>query len=57
MTAKLKLIKTTHRAVVDIYAEHRAKIEATDWARVHIRGDRNPPLELSDKPTWKGWLK
>ena len=49
MKPKLAIISKTHRPVIDIYAEDRAKIAATDWSRVHIRGDRNPPLELDDK--------
>lgn len=54
MKPNLKIIRATHRPV-DIYADWRAKIEATDWARVHIWGDRNPPLDIADRPkrSWR----
>lgn len=35
--------------VVDIYAADKAKIAATDWARLHIRGDRSPSIYLPDR--------
>jgi hypothetical protein len=54
MTAKLKLIKTTHRAVVDIYGPWRAEIAERDWKACHTKGDRNPPLEIADRPK-RGW--
>lgn len=31
----------------DIYAADRAKIAAIDWAKVHVRGDRSAPVQLS----------
>jgi hypothetical protein len=43
----LKLVKP---AVVDIYASWRAEIAARDWSACHVAGDRNPSLELSDRP-------
>ena len=56
MTSSLKIVKTTHRPViVDIYADWRAEIAARDWKACHTEGDRNPPLELSARPKWKGW--
>ena len=43
------------RSVVDLYEKWRAEIAARDWSACHIAGDRNPSLELSDRPKWKGW--
>jgi hypothetical protein len=43
------------RKVVDLYEKWRAEIRARDWGKVHVIGGRNPPLELCDRPKWKGW--
>lgn len=56
-TAKLKIIRNTHRpVVVSIYDKWRAEIAERDWSKCHVAGDRNPPLELVDRPK-RGWLK
>ena len=41
---------------VDIQAEHRAYVASRDWAKVHIEGDRNPPLSIGErvKRGWRG---
>ena len=51
----LKLITKTHR-VVDIYAADRQRIANTDWARVHIEGDRRPAVDIPDRRKWS-WRK
>lgn len=33
---------------IDIYAADRAKIKATNWSAVHIRGDRSAPVYIAD---------
>lgn len=32
--------------VVDIYADHRARVKAKDWDAVHLAGDANEPVDL-----------
>lgn len=54
MKPNLKLIRETHRPVIDIYAGWRAEVEAIDWSATHIRGDRGQPVELNDGPK-RGW--
>ena len=49
--ANLKLITKTHR-VVDIYAADKQRIANTDWARVHIEGDRRPAVDIPDRRKW-----
>lgn len=41
---------------VDIYAADRAKIKATDWCALHIRGDRAEPVSLPDRVRG-GWRR
>jgi hypothetical protein len=45
--ARLKLVPPEDPAPVDIAAQLRADIQKRDWGRVHIEGDRNPPIALS----------
>lgn len=52
---ELHIIKTTHRPV-DITALLRAEIEQRDWSKCHVAGDRNPPLDIADRPK-RGWRK
>lgn len=33
----------------DIYAKDKARIAATNWAAVHIRGDRSEPIWLPSR--------
>ena len=47
-------LSLVEKPAIDIHAKWRAEIEARDWSRVHIIGDRNPPLELDDRPR-RGW--
>lgn len=39
--------------MIDIYAEDRARIRERDWGRVHLEGDRAPPLVLPDRRRWR----
>lgn len=55
MTAKLKLVRDK-REMIDIYAADKARIAATDWAKVHVRGDRSEPIDLPDTRK-RGWVK
>lgn len=41
----------------DIYAAIAEKRRSIDWARVHIQGGRNAPLDLKDRPRSKGWTR
>lgn len=54
MKPNLKIIRATHRPV-DITALLRADIEERDWDQVHIRANRNPPLDIADRPkrSWR----
>lgn len=40
---------------VDITAQLRAEIEARDWSRVHVAGDRSPAIDLPDRRPWRIW--
>lgn len=53
MKPNLKLIRETHRPVVDIYAGWREQIASRDWERVHVAGDKRQPIELGDRKG--GW--
>ena len=55
MKPNLKLIKTTHRPVVDIYEKWRADIEAIDWEKTHTDGDKRKPVDLPDSR--RGWSR
>lgn len=52
MKARLKSVPSPDKPLDmadDIYAKDKAKIASIDWAAVHIRGDRAPPISLSDR--------
>jgi hypothetical protein len=48
--------KPTKAAPKDITMLLRAEITARDWASVHVRGDRSPPL-LSWERVRRTWLR
>lgn len=52
---KLRIVAKTHRPV-DITALIRAEIQERDWERVHVQGQRNPPLDLPDRPKGR-WFR
>ena len=41
------------RAGVDIAAQWREEVKARDWGRVHLEGDRNPPLSFLSPRRWR----
>lgn len=45
-SARLRLVPPAGPAQIDIAAQARAEIRARDWTRVHVEGDRNPPINL-----------
>lgn len=49
-------LKLVGSELIDIYAADKAKIAATDWAKVHVRGDRSEPIDLPDTRK-RGWVK
>jgi hypothetical protein len=53
MKAALKLV--SNETPIDITLALRADIKARDWAKVHVAGDRNPPLYWVErvKRTWR----
>lgn len=53
MKHALKLVRK-ERAPIDIYAADKQRIAQTDWAALHTWSDRNPPLEIADRPR-RGW--
>lgn len=44
---KLSVVKEPPPEPVDVAAMWREEARQRDWARVHIEGDRNPPVFLS----------
>jgi hypothetical protein len=54
MKSPLKL-RIVEEPLIDIGALIRADAKSRDWAAVHIRGDRNPPLGFFDRVrrTWR----
>lgn len=52
----LRVVKETHRPVVDIYATWREQIAGRDWEACHVRGDRSEAVYLPDRPK-RGWFR
>jgi hypothetical protein len=52
----LRAVDKPAEAPVDITLAMRAEIMARDWAAVHVRGDRSPPL-LSWERVRRTWLR
>jgi hypothetical protein len=48
VNAKPKL-RVVGEQPVDITAALRAEIEARDWSKVHVTGDRSAPIFLPDR--------
>jgi hypothetical protein len=53
MKAALKVVPT-ETPPLDITLAMRAEIQARDWSRVQIEGDRSRPIVLGDRPK-RGW--
>lgn len=56
MTPKhLRAVETVPERAVDIGRLIRAEIAMRDWERVHVSGDRNPPLQFLPRSlrTWR----
>jgi hypothetical protein len=56
MTALRAVPKAPADQPVDITLALRAEIDARDWARVHIAGDRRAPVSLAEhvRRIWRG---
>lgn len=53
---ELRIVDRPDQPEPDMTYEHelRRRIAARNWAAVHVRGDRAPPLYLPNRPT-RGW--
>lgn len=45
------------RPGIDINAVAQAEARARDWTRVHVTGDRNPPLAEPPGPRVRGLIR
>jgi hypothetical protein len=51
----LHIITSTHRPVVDIYANWRAEIAKRDWGALHANADKREPVDIPEtrKRVWR----